>query len=178
MTTKCVHPGFTNRLLILSVANIELFLLVDKSLYSHNLSVLFCTATLRRKQVLILLQFMIFLFFSIYITAVHSTGDLTASSATVTRKIPVKLTYSWAGQGRQEKLEIECSKIQAPQCTNCMAKVTAQPVDMKHWEAEVEFGQEGAQNHATLEGRLENAGKHCYLEARWTKVIELPYFLP
>ena len=88
--------------------------------------------------------------------------EISASSKTVQRRIPYKVTYR---KGNQKQLEFEFKQLQVQGCEDCRMKVTANRDGLT-----VQFGKGQAQYQITASGQIQNQGKNLHLQAQWTEV--------
>ena len=90
-------------------------------------------------------------------------GEILASSNTVHRRIPYRLTYKKA---EPKQLEIDVKQLEVKDCENCRMKITANHAE--GWK--LEFGREKLQYQITTTGEFQNQGKGLRLQAKWTEV--------
>ena len=95
----------------------------------------------------------------------QADGEIIASSKTVQRRIPYKVTYR---KGNQKQLEFESKLLQVQGCEDCSMKVTANRNGLI-----VRFGKGKAQYEITASGQIQNQGKNLHLQAQWTEVSTL-----
>ena len=90
-------------------------------------------------------------------------GEISASSKTVTRRIPYGATYQKADQN--EQLEFETKVIEVQGWEDYKMKVYANRERVK-----VDFGKGGTQYQVTVSGQIKDQGKCLRLQADWTEV--------
>ena len=90
-------------------------------------------------------------------------SEIIASSKTVGRKIPCKITYK-AGDKRQ--LEIDCKNVQVKEYRDACMKATANCDGLQ-----VQFGRTGqVQYQVNASAQIEDQGKRLRLQTWWTEV--------
>ena len=97
--------------------------------------------------------------------AMQADGEIIASSKTVQRRIPYKVTYR---KGNEKQLVFESKRLEVQGCEDCSMKVTANRNGLT-----VQFGKGKAQYEITASGQIQNQGKNLHLQAQWTEVSTL-----
>ena len=95
----------------------------------------------------------------------QADGEISASSKTVQRRIPYKMTYR---KGNQKQLVFESKQLQVQGCEDCRMNVTANRNGLT-----VQFGKGKAQYEIRAWGQIQNQGKNLHLQAQWTEVSTL-----
>lgn len=102
---------------------------------------------------------------SISFAATEIFGEMDASSKTVRRKIPYKITYKGDDMMRGKwSVEIECKSVQVKGYEDARMKATANCDGLQ-----VTFGRAG-KYQVNASGQIEDQGKCLRLQAQWTEV--------